>query len=87
MEAGERAAILRFNTLAFKVPNGSKSVWLSRDAFSAWNEGAKRVEEGGRYMPKHLAFGIAADAIRTPGVLAALHLSPGEINEAILKLQ
>ena len=87
MDAGERAAMLRFNTLAFKVPSGAKSVWLSRDAFSAWNEGAKRVEEGARYMPKHLAFGIAADAIRVPGMLAALHLSPGEINEAILKLE
>lgn len=87
MQAGERAAMLRFNTLAFKVPSGTKSVWLSRDAFSAWNEGAKRVEEGSRYLPKHLAFGIAADAIRAPGVLAALHLSPGAINEAILKLE
>lgn len=83
MEPGERAAMLRFNTLAFKIPNGSKSVWLSRDAFNAWNEGAKRVEDGSRYMPKHLAFGIAADAVRAPGVLAALHLSPGEINEAL----
>ncbi|MBV8639144.1 MAG: hypothetical protein JO322_13790 [Candidatus Eremiobacteraeota bacterium] len=87
MQAGERAAMLRFNTLAFKVPSGSKSVWLSRDAFSAWNEGAKRVRDGERYMPKHLAFGIAADAVRAPGILAALHLSPGEINEAILKLE
>jgi hypothetical protein len=86
MQDGERAAMLRFDTLAFKTPNGPKSVWLSRDAFSVWNEGAKRVEDGSRYLPKHLAFGIAADAIRTPGILAALHLSPGAINEAILKL-
>ena len=86
MEDGERAAMLRFNTLAFKVPDGTKSVWLSREAFTAWNEGAKRVEDGGRYLPKHLAYGIAADAVRTPGVLAALHLSPGGINEAMLKL-
>ena len=86
MQDGERAAMLRFNTLAFKTPNGTKSVWLSRDAFSAWNEGAKRVEDGSPYMPKHLAFGIAADAVRAPGVLTALHLPQGEINEAILKL-
>jgi hypothetical protein len=84
---GERAAMLRFNTLAFKVPDGSKSVWLSPEAFSAWNEGAKRVEEAARYLPKHLAFGIAADAVRTPGILAALHLSPGAINEALLKIE
>jgi hypothetical protein len=86
MQAGERAAMLRFNTLAFKIPDGSRSVWLSREAFSAWNEGAKRVEDGSRYLPRHLAFGIAADAVRAPGVLAAMHLSPGAINEAILNL-
>ncbi len=86
MQAGERAAMLRFDTLAFKVPDGSKSIWLSHEAFNAWNEGAKRVEDGARYLPKHLAFGIAADAVRVPGVLAALHLSPGEVNDAIMKL-
>lgn len=86
MQAGERAAMLRFNTLAFKVPDGSRSVWLSREAFSAWNEGAKRVADGSRYLPKHLVFGIAADALRTPGVLAALHVPPGAINEAIQNL-
>lgn len=86
MQAGERAALLRFNTLAFKVPDGSKSVWLSREAYNVWNEGAKRVDEGERYLPKHLAFGIAADAVRSPGVLTAMRVSPGDVNEAILAL-
>ena len=84
MKEGERPAIMRFDTLAFKVPDGSKSVWLSRDGYRAWNEGAKRVEDGSKYMPRHLAFGIAADAIRTPGIFKAMQLSPGAISEAIL---
>jgi hypothetical protein len=75
-----------FDTLAFKMPDGSKSVWLSRDGYRAWNEGAKRVEDGGKYLPKHLAFGIAADAIRTPGILTQMKLSPGAISEAILNI-
>jgi len=87
MQAGERAALLRFNTLAFKMPDGKKSVWLSREAYQVWNEGAKRVEEGAKYMPKHLAFGIAADAVRSPGVLTALRVSPGDVNEAILAIE
>jgi hypothetical protein len=86
MQPGEKAALLRFDTLAFKLPDGSKSVWLSREGFQVWNEGAKRVEEGAKYMPKHLAFGIAADAVRSPGVLTELHVSPGDVNEAILAL-
>ncbi len=86
MQTGERSRMLRFDTLAFKVPGGARSVWLSRQAFSAWNEGAKRVV-GDRYMPKHLAFGIAAEAVRTPGMFAALDLSTGEINDAILTVE
>jgi len=84
---GEKAALLRFNTLAFKLPDGSKSVWLSREAYNVWNEGARRVDEGEKYLPKHLAFGIAADAVRTPGVLTALRVSPGDVNEAILAIE
>jgi hypothetical protein len=83
---GERPALLRFNTLAFKVTDGSKSVWLSREAFNVWNEAVKRVGEGEKMMPKHIAFGIAADAIRSPGVLAAIHISPGDVTEVLLKL-
>lgn len=85
-QAGERPALLRFNTLAFKVPDGSKSVWLSREAFNVWNEAAKRVPEGEKFLPKHVAFGIAADAIRSPGVLAAMRVSPGDVTEVLLKL-
>jgi hypothetical protein len=85
-QAGERPALLRFNTLAFKLPDGSKSVWLSREAFTVWNEAAKRVPEGEKFLPKHVAFGIAADAIRSPGVLAAMQVSPGDVTDVLLKL-
>ncbi len=87
MPPGERPALLRFNTLAFKLPDGSRSIWLSREAQSAWIEGAKRVEDGGAFLPIHLAFGIAADALRSPGILAAMHISPGTFNEAVMALE
>ena len=81
---GERAAIVRYNTLAFRIPNADGVMWLSREAFAAFGEGARRAE--GPYLPKHLALGIAADAIRNPGVLAALHISPGSLIDAVEKL-
>jgi hypothetical protein len=87
MESGEKAAILRFNTLAFKTPDGRKSVWLSREAYTVWNEGAKRVDDGDQFLPRHLAYGIAADAVRTPGVLNELHISPGVVTDAMIKLK
>jgi hypothetical protein len=85
LSAGERPAMLRFNTLAFKTPDGAKSVWLSREAYNVWHEAAKRVGDGEKFAPRHIGFGIAADAIRTPGIFAQLHLSPGDLSEALLK--
>jgi hypothetical protein len=80
---GEKAGLLRFDTLAFKLPDGSKSVWLSREAFFAWHEGARRVGKGEHLLPKHIAFGIAADAARTPGILTHLGVSPGDLTDAL----
>jgi hypothetical protein len=87
MEDGERPAMLRFNTLAFKVPDGSRSVWLSREGQNTFIEAAKQVRDGEKFMPRHLAYGIAAESIRTPGVLNELHISPGLITEALTKLE
>jgi hypothetical protein len=87
MIAGERPAILRFNTLAFKTPDGGKSVWLSREAQKVWVEGARRVDDGDKFLPKHLAYGIAADALVAPGVLSELHIPPGLVTDALSKYE
>jgi hypothetical protein len=84
LPAGEKPAMPRYDTLAFKLPEGTSSVWLSREAFSIFVEGANRVDSV--YLPKHLAFGLAAEAVRTPGVLAALRIEPGKVTDAMFKL-
>ncbi len=86
LQSGERAALLRFNTLAFKTEDGSRSVWLSREAHTAFLSGAQRVSEGCAYLPLHLAQGIAADAVRAPGLLTALKVEPGAVIDAVMKL-
>lgn len=80
----EKPAMPRYDTLAFKLPEGTASVWLSREAFTIFLEGANRAE--GTYLPKHLAFGLAAEALRTPGVLAALRVEPGRVTDALFQL-
>jgi hypothetical protein len=84
LRAPEKPAIQRYDTLLFTMPNEKQGMWLSHEALSVMVEGGRRAE--GRYLPKHLAFGIAAEAVRTPGVFAALHISPGEVTDAIYKL-
>lgn len=81
---GERAALVRYDTLAFKTRNGKTSVWLNKESFHIFIEGAQRVET--RYYPKELALGIAAEAVRAPGVLAAIRVEPGRLTDAIYKL-
>jgi hypothetical protein len=84
LPAGEKAAMPRYDTLAFKLPEGTSSVWLSKEAFAIFMEGANRVDS--IYLPKHLAFGIAAEAVRSPGVLAALRVEPGKVTDAMFNL-
>lgn len=84
LEESEQPAMVRYDTLAFKTPDGRASMWLSKDAYDVFVEGAQRVEE--RYSPKHLALGLAAEAIRAPGVLAAIRVEPGVLTDAIYKL-
>jgi len=81
---GEQPALVRYDTLAFKTPNGKTSVWLGKDALNIFLEGAQRVE--GRFQPKHLALGFAAEAVRAPGVLAAIRVQPGALSEAVYRL-
>jgi len=78
---GERGALPRFDTLAFKLPAGNASVWLGREAYTIFCEGANRSE--GRYLPRDLAFGLAAEALRSPGILAAIRVEPGRLTGAI----
>lgn len=84
LPAGERSAMPRYDTLAFKLPQSTTSVWLSREAHAIFIEGLNRVDA--MFMPKHLAFGIAAEAVLTPGVLAALYIEPGKVTDAIYNL-
>ena len=84
MENGEQPAMARYDTLAFKTPDGRTSMWLNKDAYTIFIEGAQRVED--RYFPKHLALGLAAQAIHAPGLLTAIRVEPGVFADAIYKL-
>lgn len=84
MPEGEQPAMARYDTIAFKTPDGRTSLWLNKDAYNMFIEGARRVDE--RYYPKQLALGIASEAIHAPGVLAAIRVEPGVLADAIYKL-
>ena len=81
---GEAVPIARYDTLAFKTPDGRANVWLNREALQIFVEGAHRAQD--RYVPKDLALGVAAQAVHAPSVLSAIGVEPGVLTEAIYKL-
>lgn len=83
-EIGDQASVARFDTICFKTPDGNSSVWLTREAYDIFIEGAQRADD--RYTPKHLALGFAAEARHAPGVLSAIKVDPGVLAEAIYRL-
>jgi len=80
----ETPPMQRYDTLAFKVPESRECVWLGREAHALFMGGAER--SGGDYLPKHLAYEIAAQAVRNPHMLAILPLDPGTVTDAIYRL-
>ncbi|HEY8314562.1 MAG TPA: hypothetical protein VIG51_10380 [Candidatus Baltobacteraceae bacterium] len=85
MTGDELPALVRYDTLAFKTPDGADSVWLNKDSLHIFVTGAQRATDT-RYGPKHLALGFAAEAVRQPGLLAAILSDPGALVDAIYKL-
>ncbi len=77
-------ALARYDTLAFKTPDSGSSVWLDPQTYQILQEGARRVDD--RYLPKHAALGMAAEAVHAPGELAALGVDAGALAEALYKL-
>jgi hypothetical protein len=73
-----------YDTLAFKSPESSTSLWLTPDAFEIFLEGARRAED--HYLPKHLAHGLAAQATQAPRMFIAMQLEPGAFADAAYRL-
>lgn len=72
------------DTLSFKNPDGTPGLWLNRESFEIFLAGVQRAE--GNYLPKHLALGFVAEAVRQPGVLTAISVEPRRLTEAVYRL-
>jgi hypothetical protein len=82
---GEVVPFKRYDTLAFRSLDGKRTMWLDRDAFKVFIEGARRVEEG-RFMPKHLAMGYVAESIKDRDLQSLLGRDPQAVTAAVFEL-
>lgn len=85
LPAGESVPFKRYDTLAFRSTDGKRQLWLDRDAFKVFIEGARRVDVGA-YKPKHLALGYVAESIKDRDLQGLLGRDPSAVSTAVFEM-
>lgn len=83
--AGEAVPFKRYDTLSFRTTDGKRQLWLDRDAFKVFIEGARRVDAG-PYRPKHLALGYLAESVKDRALQGLLGRDPSAITTAVFEM-
>jgi len=78
---GERAPFPRYDTLAFRARDGSRSLYLDDDAYHVFVEGSRRADDV--YRPKHLVYGFTAEAVKDRDLLALFGSDPESVTKAV----
>lgn len=81
---GEKPPFQRYDTLAFTSADGARTVYLDRETYQLFLEGARRADEV--YRPKHLVMGFVAAAVKDGEILALLGPDPTQLTAAVYEL-
>jgi hypothetical protein len=79
---GEKPPFARYDTVVFQSVDGQYQRWFNRESFKLFNDGAKRAR-GGRFLPRHLALGLAELALEDQSARALLGKDPEIFREAV----
>jgi hypothetical protein len=82
---GEVVPFKRYDTLAFRSVDGKRVLWLDRDAYKIFIEGARRVEAGA-FKPRHLALGYVTESKKDHELVRLLGPKPQDVTKAIYEL-
>lgn len=80
----EKPAFTRYDTLAFRSSNGARTMYLDRDAFQLFLEGARRADDV--YRPKHLVMGFVAVSVKDIEILKMIGPDPPQLTAAVIEL-
>jgi Clp amino terminal domain, pathogenicity island component len=78
---GTRTPFQRYDTLAFRSADGTRTLYLDGDAYHVFIEGARRADEV--YRPKHLVYGFTAEAVKDRDVLSLFGVDPEAVTRAV----
>ena len=77
----ERPPFTRYDTLAFRSLDGTRTLYLDGDAYHVFLEGARRAV--GTYRPKHLVYGFTAEAVKDRDLLSLFGSDPQSVTTAV----
>jgi hypothetical protein len=77
----EHAPFPRFESLAFRSLDGTRTLYLDADAYHVFIEGARRAQDV--YRAKHLVYGFTAEAVKDRDLLRLFGSDPQSVTEAV----
>jgi Clp amino terminal domain, pathogenicity island component len=78
---GAHEPFVRYDTLAFRSQDGTRTLYLDANAYHVFIEGARRADDV--YRPKHLVFGFTAEAVKDRDLLRLFGADPQGVTHAV----
>jgi hypothetical protein len=78
---GEAPPFARYDSLAFRSRDGSRTLYLDAESYRLFIEGARRAV--GVYRAKHLVYGFAAESVKDRDLLSLFGADPQGVSKAV----
>jgi hypothetical protein len=79
--ADDDAPFVRYDSLAFRSQDGTRTLYLDAESFRLFIEGARRAV--GVYRAKHLVYGFTAEAVKDRDLLSLFGADPQGVSKAV----
>jgi hypothetical protein len=81
---GDAPPFVRYESLAFRARDGTRTLYLDGESFRLFIEGARRAV--GVYRAKHLVYGFTAEAVKDRDLLSLFGTDPQSVSKAVENL-
>jgi hypothetical protein len=78
---GDAPPFARYESLAFRSQNGTRTLYLDGESFRLFIEGARRAVDV--YRAKHLVYGFTAEAVKDRDLLSLFGTDPQSVTKAV----
>ncbi len=77
----EAPPFVRYDSLAFRSQDGTRTLYLDGESFRLFVEGARRAVDV--YRAKHLVYGFTAEAVKDRDLLSLFGTDPQSVSKAV----